>query len=278
MALRNNALAAVNGSYFALNGETIGTLKMDGEIAGIPELPRTAFGVLPDGNIILSQVDYHGTVTLPNGQAAEIGGVDCERGPDGLILYNHYYGDRTGTNEYGIEYVVINNKVTAINTANSVIPADGVVLSAHGAAKDALASLKVGDTVSIRQTLGADLDKARDVLGAGPLLVKNGSVFVTAKTEEFPSDISVGRAPRTALGVTKSGHILLVVVDGRQPDHSIGMTLTELAGFMKELGAVQAMNFDGGGSSEMTVGDNVVNLPSDGHERPVGTAIAVEQK
>jgi exopolysaccharide biosynthesis protein len=110
------------------------------------------------------------------------------------------------------------------------------------------------------------------------MLVKNGSVFVTAKAEEFPADIAVGRAPRTALGVTKDGHVLLVVVDGRQPDHSIGMTLTELAGFMKELGATQAMNLDGGGSSEMTVGEKVVNIPSDGRERDVGTAIAVQQK
>lgn len=278
MAARNNALAAVNGTYFALNGETIGTLKVAGEMVGIPELSRTAFGVLSDGSVILDQVNYQGTVTLPTGQTAEIGGVDSERGPDGLVLYNHFYGERTGTNEYGVEYVIINNKVAAINPANSVIPAEGVVLSAHGAAKDALASLKVGDKVTISQTLGDNLDKAQDVLGAGPMLVKDGSVFVTAKVEEFPSDIAVGRAPRTALGVTKDGHILLVVVDGRQADHSIGMTLTELAGFMKELGAVQAMNFDGGGSSEMTVGDKVVNLPSDGRERAVGTAIVVQQK
>jgi exopolysaccharide biosynthesis protein len=278
MSDRNNAVAAVNGSYFALNGETIGTLKLDGQIAGIPELPRTAFGILPSGNVILGQADYHGTVMLPSGKKVEISGVDSERGTDGLILYNRFYGERTGTNEYGLEYVIMNNKVAAINQGNSVIPAEGAVLSAHGAAKDALAGLKVGDSIVINQTIGGDLDRATDVLGAGPMLLKNGSLFVTAKLEEFPADISVGRAPRTALGVTKDGHILLVVVDGRQPEHSIGMTLTELAGFMKELGAIQAMNLDGGGSSEMTVGDDVVNQPSDGRERAVGTAIVVQQK
>lgn len=278
IASRNNALAAVNGSYFALNGETIGTLKLDGEIAGIPELSRTAFGVLPEGNIIISQANYYGAVILPSGKTVGIDGVDCERGPNGLILYNHFYGERTGTNEFGIEYTIINDKVAAINPNNSVIPSVGTVLSAHGAAKEALAKLKVGDTVIIKQTLGDDLDKAVNVLGAGPMLVKDASIFVTAKAEEFPADITVGRAPRTALGITKDGHVLLVVVDGRQADHSIGMTLTELAGFMKELGAVEAMNLDGGGSSEMTVDGEIMNLPSDGRERPLGTAIVIQPK
>lgn len=275
IAVRSKALAAINGSYFALNGETIGTLKLGGEIAGIPELARTAFGILPDGNVIISQVNYQGSVIMPNGKTAEIGGVDCERGPDGLVLYNHFYGEKTNTNEYGTEYVIIDNKVTAINTASSTIPANGFVLSAHGAAKDALACLKLGDAVYIKQSLGDELDKAPDVLGSGPMLLKNGGSFVTAKIEEFPSDIAVGRAPRTALGVTQAGHILLVVVDGRQADHSIGMTLTELAVFMKELGAVQAMNLDGGGSSEMTIGEQIVNSPSDGRERALGTAVVV---
>ena len=94
----------------------------------------------------------------------------------------------------------------------------------------------------------------------------------------FPYDWNRTRAPRTAIGVTQDGSVLLVVVDGRADlPHSIGATLAELAQLMLNLGCVSAMNMDGGGSSVMFVNDTavyphklrehlrdgVVNLPSD---------------
>ena len=127
---------------------------------------------------------------------------------------------------------------------------------------------------TIKQALGKPWDDVLHIVGAGPTLVKNGSVYLTSKLEEFASDIAVGRAPRTAVGLTKEGHVLLVVVDGRQ-SHSIGMTLLELALFMQEQGAVHAMNLDGGGSSEMVIKGKVMNKPSDGRERKVGNALAL---
>nr|WP_285719375.1 phosphodiester glycosidase family protein [Pelosinus sp. IPA-1] len=79
------------------------------------------------------------------------------------------------------------------------------------------------------------------------------------------------------MGQTKDGHILLVVVDGRQ-EHSIGMTLLELALLMQEFGAVDAMNLDGGGSSEMVIKGKIINKPSDGRERYVGDALIIAPK
>lgn len=275
MTERASAIAAVNGSYFALDGEIIGLLKIDGQIVSTPCLPRTAMGVLPDGKIIIDQIDYQGSVEIPGGQTVQINGVNCERGPDSLVLYNEKYDTSTNTNEYGIEYLVIDNKIAAINQSNTPLAPDSMVLSAHGAAAKALSSLKVGDQVKITQTFGSELwDKTVYALGAGPMLVKNGNVFLTTKVEEFGSDVAGGRAPRTALGLTKDGHIILAVVDGRQ-SHSIGFTLLELAQFMQKLGAVDAMNLDGGGSSEMVVDGKIVNKPSDGRERRVGDALVV---
>lgn len=276
MAQNSKALAAVNGSYFAPSGEIIGLLKMDGEIVSIPELPRTVLGIFPDGKYQIGVTDYTGTVTLPDGRSLAIGGVNCERGPDALVLYTGYYDSTTDTNNFGTEYIISNGTVTAVNVqkGNAPIPPGGMVLSAHGSAEKALAGLKVGDKVGIKQSLGSEWDKATHVVGAGPTLVKNGSVSITAKLEQFPADIAVGRAPRTAVGLTKDGQVLLVVVDGRQA-HSIGMSLLELALFMQELGAVDAMNFDGGGSSEMVVNAKVMNKPSDGRERRVGDALAI---
>ncbi|MEN6565482.1 MAG: phosphodiester glycosidase family protein [Veillonellales bacterium] len=274
MADRVQAIAAVNGSYFDPDGEILGLLMLDGKIVSVSDLPRTAMGVTAEGNILFDQVDYNGTVTLPGDKLIAISGVNCERGPDNLILYNSFYGSTTGTNEFGAEYVITGDTVTSVNGNNSALTAGSVVLSAHGTAAQVLSGLKVGSKVKISQTLGSVWDKAVYVLGAGPMLVKDGSVYLTTKTEQFGSDVAGGRAPRTALGLDKQGHLLLVVVDGRQ-SHSIGMTLLELAQFMQELGAVNAMNLDGGGSSDMVVNGKVVNKPSDGRERLVGDSLVI---
>ena len=137
-----------------------------------------------------------------------------------------------------------------------------------------MADLKIGDPIKIVQTLGPVWDKVVQAVGAGPCLVKNGEPYVTTVGEEFGSDVAGGRAPRSALGLTRDGKALLVVVDGRRRG-SVGFTLTELAQFMLEQGAVEAMNLDGGGSSQMMIGSQIVNTPSDGRERRQGAGIAV---
>jgi len=84
-----------------------------------------------------------------------------------------------------------------------------------------------------------------------------------------------GRHGRTAVGVTADGRLLLVVVDGRQPGYSRGMTLRELAELLLRLDAVSAMNLDGGGSSEMVVNGLTASRPSDGRERGIANALVV---
>jgi uncharacterized protein YigE (DUF2233 family) len=110
-------------------------------------------------------------------------------------------------------------------------------------------------------------------VGGGPRLVRDGKVNVSSIEEQFKADVAAGRAPRTAVGVTGDGKLLLIAVTGRQAYHSIGVTLEELANITLELGAKDAMNLDGGGSSTMVVRDYVMNTPSDGRERKVADAI-----
>lgn len=273
MSEKAKAIAAVNGSYFAPTGQILGLLKIDGEIISTPSLPRTALGVKAGGEIMIDQVGYSGAAILPGNKVVEISGVNCERGNNELVLYTGYFGGTTQTNSFGSEYTVSGGKVTAINAGNSLIAPGAVVLSAHGDSAKAMAGLAVGDPVEIKQTLG-EWDKTTQAIGAGPTLVKGGSIFITTKIEDFGSDVSGGRAPRTAVGLTKDNQLLLVTVDGRQ-SHSAGLNLLELALFMQELGAVEAMNLDGGGSTEMVIYDKVINKPSDGRERRLGSGLAV---
>lgn len=276
MSLRKNALAAVNGTYFCTSGELLGLIIEDGQIKQNPVNERSAFALTSAGGMLLDQVSYDGKLVLPDGNECEIDAVNRERGPDGMVLYTSAYGPSTRTNKYGTEYVVTEGNISQVSTAgNAAIPPNGFVISAHGAKEKILASLKVGDPLSVRHVLTPAWSDVRLAVGAGPRLVKDGTIYLTTKTEGFGSDVAGGRAPRTAVGVNDQGHMLLVVVDGRKPNYSIGMTLLEMGKLMQSLGAVEAMNLDGGGSSEMVINGAVVNQPSDGRERPVGDALVI---
>ena len=273
-----NAAAAINASYFASNGVILGVTKIDGTIVGTTYYDRSAFGVMPDGSFVFGTVSYSGTVkidqiTLP------VSGVNADRGENGLIIYNRAYGRSTETNPYGLEYVIREGRVAEINTNDSAIPSDGYVVSVHGTAMDAFAAAgtRVGDPTVLREETGAMWDRAVQIVGAGPRLVENGRVHVTAGEEQFPGDIRYGRAPRSAVGVTADGKIVFAVVDGRQ-SHSHGLTLTEFAELLLKFKVQNAINLDGGGSSALYVNGDVVNAPSDGSERAVGSALILQKR
>lgn len=119
------------------------------------------------------------------------------------------------------------------------------------------------------------------VFGAGPALVRSGRAWINAAANGVSEGAVRTRAPRTVAGVRADGTLLLVVFDGRRPGVSEGVTLPEATGVLLSLGAVDAMNLDGGGSSTMVVRDRVRNSPSDPgrsddrRQRKVSNAIAV---
>ena len=269
--------AGVNASYFALSGEILGVTKIDGLIAGTTYYTRSAFGLLADETPVFGKVAYSGLVTLGD-VSLPVAGVNVERGKDNLVVYNKFYGRSTRTNKYGTEYLIQNGVITAISSeGNMRIPADGVVVSAHGKAQAAFVGAQIGDPASVYEVLGEPWDDAPYVVGAGPRLLTNGQVTVTVAEEQFPSDIRYGRAPRSAVGVADDGSFVLAVVDGRQAI-SRGCTLTEWAQLLKDFGVRDAINLDGGGSSELIADWKIINSPSDGDERPIGSAIVVVER
>ena len=104
-------------------------------------------------------------------------------------------------------------------------------------------------------------------LAGGHMLILNGEIFPVVEKEEYTTDREINHAgrrhPRTAIGMTADSIGLLLTVDGRHPSRAEGMTLRELAHFLKMLGCMHAMNLDGGGSTTMwTSRHGVVNHPS----------------
>ncbi len=118
---------------------------------------------------------------------------------------------------------------------------------------------------------------ARQVIAGSDLLLKDGEIALVNA-----SKFATNRHPRTAIGLINDGKTLvLVVVDGRNAQNALGMTLKELTDLMRSLGCTDALNFDGGGSSEMVLRDaqsgqlRVLNTPSDGRERAVANVLGV---
>ena len=278
MSANLNDIAMVNASYFNWSGILIGLTKINGTIVSNDYFNRSAVGINEDGSTVFGQVRYNGKIIY---KGAEIPvNVNTERGADNVVVYNEYFGASTGTNSFGIEIEERGGVITNIfqNKGNNFILKDSHIISAHGTAAEIFKDAKVGDQITFSEEIisdNADFNSVPYILGAGPRLVANGKIFVTADAEEFPSDIKFGRAPRSAVGVTKWGDYILAVVDGRQTQ-SHGCTLQEWAEILlNKFGAVDAINLDGGGSSELVVKDKLVNSPSDGAERSVGSMLAI---
>lgn len=279
-----DAIATINASYFARNGVILGNTKIDGLTAGTTYYIRSAMGIKADGSAIFARIIYRGVLQF-NGEEVVVEGVNCERNANTVVVYNSWQGATTGTNNFGVELVVQDGVVTQIfrDSGNNFIPPDGFVISAHGTAAENFNTVYVGDAINFDEDYinvehGDDFNETIHIIGAGPTLVKDGEIYVTADAEQFPNDIRVGRAPRSAVGITQYGDYIFAVVDGRQA-HSKGCTLTEWARILKDtFGAVEAINLDGGGSSELIFKGSIVNKPSDGRERLVGDALTILRK
>lgn len=114
-----------------------------------------------------------------------------------------------------------------------------------------------------------DWPEMRDALGAGPMLLVDGTVVDHGEAQR------TRRHPRSAVGVTRDRHVLWLTVDGRT-EKAFGTTFEETGTLLAALGCVDALNLDGGGSATLWLqGQGVVNRPSDGVERPVGNALFV---
>jgi hypothetical protein len=127
-----------------------------------------------------------------------------------------------------------------------------------------------GARVEIARRAEFGAEPLGDLLQAGPLLVRGGAPVLgdaegfSAGADQFDSDITAGRHPRAAVGVTRRGEVLAVACDGRADDEA-GLTMPELAEAMAALGAVQAMNLDGGGSTSLVCGGRLRNVPREAH-------------
>ena len=286
IAVRHDAIAAINAGFFLPNGDPAGVLTLDRRLVSDTRRPRGAVGITRDAGgikLIYARLKATATLTIGSGPGAmrvEIDGVDTTRARDKLMLYTPSYNEDTDTAAKGLEWVLDRPKTRPSDPLRVVsgphragktpIPATGFVLSFGGATRPAgLGRLKRGARVSIDVTydpLEGDPKPwsiAQDIIGGAGLLIRDGQNVADWSVEAFTKGFAESRHPRTMIGDAADGTIWLVTVDGRQPPVSVGMTLAELRTFAQRLGLVNALNLDGGGSTTMWVRGGVVNSPSD---------------
>ncbi|GAB3161685.1 phosphodiester glycosidase family protein [Micromonospora sonneratiae] len=279
---RAGAVAAVNGDFFDINnsGAAQGIGIQSGQLIQSPVAGHNnAAAITADGIGRVIQVHFEGTGTLPTG-TVELTQFNNMIQANGIGVFTPLWGSyargRTVEGAARVtEVTLVDGRVASVtNTAGSgAIPAGTTILLGRDGGADALAGLRPGDPVTIAyQPRPSAGDAPRAAVGGGNVILRDG----------VPQNIADATlAPRTSVGFSADGRkMFLLTVDGRQVD-SRGVTQTEMGRLMAELGAHNALNLDGGGSSTLLAREpgaaavQVENSPSDGSERPVPNGLAI---
>lgn len=294
IAARHEAVAAINAGFFLPNGDPQGMLKIGGQLVSDTRRPRGAVGIVRTGSrprLIFDRVSASMAlrVVRPGDAPArvEIAGVDTTRLLGRLMLFTPAYHSHTDTAPGGLEWVIAGDPLRVqgppASDGKTEIPHSGFVLSFGGRSPpEALKALRPATEVVLETTYApADTRPehwaaAEDIIGGAGLLARGGRYMDDWSEESFATNFAEARHPRTMIGTRADGSVWLVVVDGRQPELSAGMTLVELRELARHLGLTDAVNLDGGGSTTMWVAGEIVSSPSDAAgPRPVGDALLV---
>ncbi len=276
MAARNQAVAAINGSFF--HGTTVdapvGLVVKKGEIISDSGHRRTSLGITADRKYMMGIPKIETGLDMPQENRFQaINGVNQARKYHQTIVYTPRFGDYTHTNQYGREVVVQKNKVIRYSYGNTKIPRDGFVISSHGKTKNIQTLYPLGTAVSLQVKAEAPWDRAETIVTGAPHLVKQGRIHNTFFQEKLNQSLKRPNS-RSAIGLTHN-HKLLMMNVFPEKGNSGGVTLTRLAQIMLRIGAYEAMALDGGGSTSLYVSEKGMTHHA---KRPVTNALIVKMK
>jgi hypothetical protein len=262
---QTQSVAAINGGYFNRNNRLpLGALKRDGKWLSSPILNRGAIGWNDRGQIRIARLQMTETINTSKGERLPILTLNSGYVQSGIGRYTTAWG-KTYSPIQANELIAIvrEDKVTQIvpgNAAGSMnipIPADGYLLTLRGQ-PELSGSMPIGTLLTLqRQLTPSDLDSYPHIVAAGPWLVQSGNIVLDAKSENFGAAFSRESAARSAIASTATGKIILVAVHDRAGGK--GPTLAEMAQIVRLLGAIDALNLDGGSSTSLYLGGQLVN-------------------
>ena len=259
------AVAAVNAGFFNRNNQLpLGAVRSERQWIAGPILNRGAIAWNNQGGFLVSRLFLNHTLTTGAGNSFPVTQINSGYPEAGIALYTPSWGSTYSPvtdNETLVS--VIQNQVSQQLTAGAAgsgayaIPPEGYLLVVRSYT-EAAQSLPPGTALTLAPDIRPSaFEGFPDAIGGGPLLVQAGNIVLDAQAEQFSNAFATQAAPRSAVGVTSDGRLVLAAIHfspgGRGP------TLQEAAQIMVQLGAQDALNLDGGNSSSLYLGGSLIN-------------------
>lgn len=297
IAAAHNALIACNGANYRrggrFNGNRVNSCIIDGTVLADVGFRRGSLLCLRDGTLAIAMMSLEATVMF-DCVAYHIDRINQPRISGEVVLYTGDENCALLSYTPGWYALIKEGEVVSAGFDSPTTIPDGCVVIQMDTAP-----AYVGTDVQITykvvtENMSDEVAAYRYILGGAGLIVKDSQICCDNLYEEFAQGKQIAhshdeivadfhpleaqanlievRHPRTAIGTDHMGTVYVVVVDGRQ-EESQGMTLRELAFFMRDMGCCDVLNIGGGGCSTLWVDGLVINNPSQGAERPVSEAI-----
>ncbi|WGV26432.1 phosphodiester glycosidase family protein [Halotia branconii CENA392] len=280
------AAAAINGGYFNRNNKLpLGAIRRDNQWLSGPILNRGAIAWNDSGQFYFGRLTLQETLVAPNNLQLPILFLNSGYVQSGIARYTPAWGaSYTPLSDNEIILVINKNQIIqqlpggkASETAVP-IPPDGYLLTLRKNAASTASQLPIGTTVSISSnTTPADFNRYPYIVGAGPLLVQNNQIVLDAKSEKFSDAFIAEKAIRSGICTTATGTLMIAAVHNRAG--GAGPNLAEHAQLMKLLGCVNALNLDGGSSTSLYLGGQLLDRsPNTAARVHNGIGIFLQQK
>lgn len=265
-AQRYLAVAGINGGYFNRNNRLpLGAIRRDSQWLSGPILNRGAIAWNDSGQFYFGRLTLEETLITANDQRLPILFLNSGYVQSGIARYTPVWGATyTPLTDNEIILVVQKDQITQQLPGSKVggtavpIPQDGYLLTLRANAASAASQLPIGSAVRISSsTTPTDFSRYPHIIGAGPLLVQNRQIVLDAKAEKFSNAFIAEKAIRSSICTTATGTLMIAAVHNRAGGY--GPTLAEHAQLMQQMGCVDALNLDGGSSTSLYLGGQLLD-------------------
>ena len=267
VARESQAAAAINGGYFNRNTQLpLGAIRQDGNWISSPILNRGAIAWNDNGEFKIARLTLQETLTTSSGQKLPIVNSNSGYIQPGIARYTPNWGTVYNplTNNENL-IVIQNNQVQNILPGgivgqNSIpIPSNGYILAIRGDINwQPETYLPIGTTLSFQsEPIPPEFNRYPHIIGAGPILLLNRRIVLDGKAEQFRDSFIKESAYRSVIATNRMGTILIAAVGNRSG--GVGPTLSEIAQIIQRLGAIDALNLDGGSSTSLYLGGQLIN-------------------
>ena len=260
--------AAINAGFFnRINRLALGAIRRDNKWLSGPILNRGAIGWNDQGEFAIARLILQETVITSANQRLSISHLNSAYVQSGIGRYNPDWGTTyTPFSDNEIVVTVVGDRIISQSPAGAAgktafpVPANGYILALRSDLSVAT-QLTPGTLLRLEtNTIPLDFNRFPYILGGGPVLLQNSRVVLDARAEGFSEAYVRQTAIRSAIGRTTAGNLLIVAVHNRAG--GAGPNFAELAQILQQMGAVEALNLDGGSSTSLYLGGSLLDRPT----------------